>query len=41
MPGGRFGKAEEFAHIVTFLTHPLAGFITGEVVDLNVGLVLD
>ena len=41
IPVGRFCEAEEFAHVVTFLTHPLAGFITGEVVDLNGGLLFD
>ena len=41
IPVGRFCEAEEFAHVVTFLTHPLAGFITGEVVDLNGGLQFD
>ena len=41
IPVGRFCEAEEFAHVVTFLTHPLAEFITGEVVDLNGGLQFD
>ena len=41
IPVGRFCEAEEFAHVVTFLTHPLAGFITGEIVDLNGGLQFD
>lgn len=41
IPVGRFCEAEEFAHVVTFLTHPLAGFITGEIVDVNGGLLFD
>ena len=41
IPVGRFCEPEEFAHVVRFLASPLAGFITGEVVDLNGGLVMD
>ncbi len=41
IPVGRFCEAVEFAHVVAFLTHPLAGFITGEIVDLNGGLLFD
>ena len=41
IPVGRFCEPEEFAHVVRFLVSPLAGFITGEVVDLNGGLVMD
>lgn len=41
IPVGRFCEPEEFAHVVTFLSHPLAGFITGEIVDLNGGLLCD
>jgi 3-oxoacyl-[acyl-carrier protein] reductase len=41
VPVGRFCEPEEFAHVVRFLAHPLAGFITGEIVDLNGGLVMD
>jgi len=41
IPVGRFCEPEEFAHVVTFLTHPLAGFITGEVIDINGGLHFD
>lgn len=37
IPIGRFCEPEEFAHTVRFLTSPLAGFITGEVVDMNGG----
>jgi 3-oxoacyl-[acyl-carrier protein] reductase len=41
IPVGRFCEPEEFAHVVRFLVSPLAGFITGEIVDLNGGLVMD
>ena len=41
IPVGRFCEPEEVAHAVMFLASPLAGFITGEVVDLNGGLHFD
>jgi 3-oxoacyl-[acyl-carrier protein] reductase len=41
IPVGRFCEPEEFAHAVAFLVSPLAGFITGEVVDVNGGLHMD
>jgi 3-oxoacyl-[acyl-carrier protein] reductase len=41
IPVGRFCEPEEFAHAVRFLAAPLAGFITGEVLDLNGGLHMD
>jgi 3-oxoacyl-[acyl-carrier protein] reductase len=41
IPVGRFCEPEEFAYCVLFLAHPLAGFITGEVLDLNGGLQFD
>ncbi len=41
IPVGRFCEPEEFAHAVRFLASPLSGFITGEVLDLNGGLVMD
>ena len=41
IPVGRFCEPEEFAHAVRFLAAPLAGFITGEVIDLNGGLHMD
>jgi 3-oxoacyl-[acyl-carrier protein] reductase len=41
IPVGRFCEPEEFAHVVRFLAAPLAGFITGEIVDVNGGLVMD
>ena len=41
IPVGRFCEPEEFAHAVRFLTSPLAGFITGEVLDVNGGIHMD
>ena len=41
IPVGRFCEPEEFAHVVRFLAAPLAGFITGEIVDINGGLHMD
>lgn len=41
IPVGRFCEPEEFAHVVRFLLHPLAGFITGEIIDQNGGLLFD
>jgi 3-oxoacyl-[acyl-carrier protein] reductase len=38
IPVGRFCEPEEFAHVVLFLISPLAGFITGDVINLNGGL---
>lgn len=38
IPVGRFCEAEEFAHVVLFLASPMAGFITGDVINLNGGL---
>ena len=41
IPVRRFCKPEEFAHVVDFLADELSGFITGEVIDLNGGLLFD
>jgi 3-oxoacyl-[acyl-carrier protein] reductase len=41
IPVGRFCKPEEVAHAIRFLASPLAGFITGEVIDLNGGMHFD
>jgi 3-oxoacyl-[acyl-carrier protein] reductase len=41
IPVGRFCEPEEIAHAVVFLSSPLSGFITGEIVDINGGLHMD
>lgn len=41
IPVGRFCEPQEVAHTVSFLASPLAGFITGEVIDMNGGLHFD
>ena len=41
IPVGRFCEAEEVAHLVSYLASPLAGFITGEIIDINGGLHMD
>ena len=41
IPVGRFCEPEEVAHTIRFLASPLAGFITGEVIDMNGGLHFD
>lgn len=41
LPVKRFCDPEEIAHAVNFFVSPLAGFITGEVLDMNGGLQFD
>ena len=41
IPVGRFCEPEEFAHAVRFLASPLSGFITGEILDVNGGMLMD
>lgn len=41
IPVGRYCEPEEFAHVVRFLASPLAGFITGEIIDQNGGFQFD
>lgn len=41
IPVGRMGKAEDVAEAVTFLASESAGFITGEVLDVNGGSWMD
>lgn len=38
IPAQRFGKAEEVAHLVSFLVSKNASYITGEVVNINGGI---
>jgi 3-oxoacyl-[acyl-carrier protein] reductase len=40
IPLGRAGKPEEIAAAVLFLCTPHAGFITGEILNVNGGAVL-
>jgi len=41
IPVRRFCQPEEVAHTVRFLSSPLAGFITGEIIDMNGGFQFD
>ena len=41
IPVGRFCEPEEVAELIAFLVSPHAGFITGEVIDINGGLHMD
>jgi 3-oxoacyl-[acyl-carrier protein] reductase len=41
IPVGRFCEPEELGHAVRFFVSPLAGFVTGEVLDVNGGLHMD
>lgn len=41
IPVGRFCEAEEVAGLIRYLVSPIAGFITGEIVDINGGLHMD
>jgi NAD(P)-dependent dehydrogenase (short-subunit alcohol dehydrogenase family) len=41
IPVGRFGKPEEVAALVAFLCSEHAGYITGEVTDINGGFLVD
>lgn len=38
VPMNRFGNAEEVAHLVSFLVSDKAGYITGEVININGGI---
>ncbi len=41
IPLGRFGTVDEVANAVVFLASDLAGYITGEIMDVNGGSVID
>jgi 3-oxoacyl-[acyl-carrier protein] reductase len=41
IPLARFCKPEELAHAARFLVSPLAAYVTGEVLDVNGGVVMD
>ena len=41
IPVGRLGKPEEVAGVVAYLCSSHAGYITGEVVDVNGGFLID
>lgn len=41
IPVGRFCGADEVAHCVSYLAGPNAGFITGEIIDMNGGMLMD
>jgi 3-oxoacyl-[acyl-carrier protein] reductase len=38
IPAGRWGTAAEVAEVVSFLASPLAGYITGQVINVNGGM---
>jgi len=38
IPVNRFGKAEEVAHLVSFLASDKSAYITGEVININGGI---
>ncbi|MEW6297231.1 MAG: 3-oxoacyl-[acyl-carrier-protein] reductase [Thermodesulfobacteriota bacterium] len=40
IPAGRWGTAEEVAEVVAFLARPLAGYITGQVINVNGGMYM-
>jgi 3-oxoacyl-[acyl-carrier protein] reductase len=41
IPVGRLGKPSDVADLVTFLASEHAGYITGEVIDINGGFLID
>ena len=41
IPVGRYGRPEEVADLAVFLCSAHAGYITGEIVDINGGYLID
>jgi len=41
LPLGRIGSSEDVARAVLFLISEDAGYITGEILDVNGGMVMD
>jgi 3-oxoacyl-[acyl-carrier protein] reductase len=41
VPLGRLGAPQDVAHAIDYLTSPAAGFVTGTVMNLSGGMVLD
>jgi 3-oxoacyl-[acyl-carrier protein] reductase len=41
IPVGRYGRPQEVADLAVFLCSAHAGYITGEIVDINGGYLID
>lgn len=41
IPLGRIGMVEDVAHVAIFLASPRAGYLTGEIIDVNGGQLMD